>query len=128
MTAMGLTKKQKAGYDAIVAYFAEHGRSPSYNELAAMLGYATKSRIHFLLCSLKERGYVDWLPYKGRSLRLLPIGASAYTLPRSLQARLEARCRAAGDNPADYIIDAVAFALDADEVTDEMIQRAGAQP
>lgn len=44
---------------------------PSLSELAGELELASRSRVHALLCQLRERGYIAWLPHRRRSLVVL---------------------------------------------------------
>jgi SOS-response transcriptional repressor LexA len=120
MSAMGLTERQQAQYDALVAYVDEHDRPPSVRELAAVLGVRGTGHVHDVLSMLKERGYVDWIPRRPRSLRLLPHDTGTYMLPPKLQAQVEAYCKARGETPAAFVEDAVTLALDTNEHCDRV--------
>ena len=45
--------------------------TPSYVELAAAMGLASKSGISRLVLSLEERGFIERLPSKARSIRVV---------------------------------------------------------
>lgn len=67
---MSLTKRQAELLNILRRRLAESEVSPNYDELAAELG-TVRSNVYSLMCALKERGYVDWMPRKARSLRLV---------------------------------------------------------
>lgn len=92
MTGMGLTRRQAECLAAIRSYVAAHGCSPSYSDLCRALDLRSKSDIHWLLLKLQERGYVQWTPRQGRSLRLTaPCTGAAHPPPRA--------CAGEGDHP-----------------------------
>jgi SOS-response transcriptional repressor LexA len=43
-------------------------RSPTYDEMAVAMGLKSKSCAEKLVCGLKERGYVDYIPFRPRSI------------------------------------------------------------
>lgn len=58
-------------------------RSPSYTEMAmALYGHVhAKGRINNLVCALKERGFVDYIPNRARSIVALEPPATAAFMP-----------------------------------------------
>ena len=76
MTQLGLTHQQARLLDAIKSYMAEHnGVGPSYEEIAAAIGIKSKSNIHYMLRSLRARGYVDFIAKHSRSIVVLDRSA-----------------------------------------------------
>jgi repressor LexA len=72
----GLTPQQNRLWRAIAAHVDEHGISPSYDDLKARLGLASKSGIARLLDQLEDRGFISRVPNRIRSMQLLqrPVG------------------------------------------------------
>lgn len=68
---MGLTPVQLTAYEAICAHIDLHGYSPSYDELMRAIGINSKSGIHRIVCALTERGYVNFIPAKPRSISIV---------------------------------------------------------
>ena len=62
-----LTKRQRDYLDAIVRLTDEHGRCPSYREIAAALGTSVNST-HRMVQALVERGYVTVDDMRKRSI------------------------------------------------------------
>jgi SOS-response transcriptional repressor LexA len=54
----GLTTRAVELLAVIRAFRAQHGRVPTYEEMAADLGVAAKSTVHRLITQLEERGLV----------------------------------------------------------------------
>lgn len=67
---IGLTHKQAAALDYIHGYIGRTGASPTYEEIREHLGLKSKSRVHFLVAQLVERGRLVRLPGKARTLAL----------------------------------------------------------
>ena len=65
-----LTRRQKQCFDFIKRHIDENGLSPSFDEIQHALGLASKSGAHRLVHSLKERGWVDFLPHRRRTIVL----------------------------------------------------------
>ncbi len=63
-----LSEKQKNVLDFIEKYFNDKGYSPSYEEIGAALGLSSKSTVFKHIKSLKERGIIDTIPGKKRSI------------------------------------------------------------
>lgn len=57
--SLGLTPRQKSLLDFLRAYIEENGYSPSYDEMKAGIGLASKSGINRLMVALHERGHIE---------------------------------------------------------------------
>ena len=53
-----MTHAQKAALDFVTRHFAEHGFSPSYDEIAAHLGVKSKSHAHRIVSALIAQGWL----------------------------------------------------------------------
>ena len=65
-----ITPKQKELLSFIKEYLAEHGVTPSYDEMKDGLGLHSKSGIHRLVSGLEERGYITRLPNRARAIEV----------------------------------------------------------
>ncbi|HCS22815.1 MAG TPA: hypothetical protein DIW20_03620 [Rhodospirillaceae bacterium] len=65
-----LTPKQRQLLDFIGAYNRRTGCGPSYDEMTAALGLASKAGIHRLINALEERGHIERLPKRARAIQL----------------------------------------------------------
>lgn len=74
MMVQGLTTRQAE----LLAYLRERDVTPSFSEIASALGWS-KSSAHRRVTELFERGFVEWLPNRVRSIRVLdePTGPRA---------------------------------------------------
>lgn len=59
-----LTEAQKRVYDAIVAFTAERGYSPSIRELCAITGLSSSSTVHCHITAIQKKGVL----HRGKSL------------------------------------------------------------
>lgn len=79
---MSLTRRQKEILDFIRAFVAEHGYSPTLDEIARSFHLASLNGVHKHLVALEERGFLRRRLNHARSLQVLdPEHASAGTLP-----------------------------------------------
>ena len=80
MTTFGLTKRQAQILKFIREHMANDAPAPSYQEIANCTGSKSKGDISRILHALKERGHIDFLPGRARSLILIqspePVSAS----------------------------------------------------
>lgn len=84
-----LTEKQ----ERVWRYLKTCERSPSYREMERDLGYNI-GRLNDVIVTLKEKGFVSYIPRRARSLVALdPGGLSAYPT-EVLQAELSRRLAA----------------------------------
>lgn len=83
----GLTREQAACLDAIGALTEGHV-SPTLAELGTYLG-RSKSKIHATLTILRQRGAIDWLPGRARSIRVCADQFSNEALARLSTAELK---------------------------------------
>ena len=72
--AGGTTAKQQEAYAFICGYVREHAYSPSYDEIRAAVGIASKSGVFRLLGGLEERGLIERLPNRARSIQIAGRG------------------------------------------------------
>ena len=65
---LGVTRRQNAVLEFVNSYCAEHGYSPSYQEIAAAVGISSKSGVKRLIDGLVERGRLEMMPRRARSV------------------------------------------------------------
>ena len=75
-----LTRKQHELLLYLNDYLAEHGVSPSFDEMKEALGLRSKSGIHRLITGLEERGFINRLQHRARAIEVK-------RLPENLAAR-----------------------------------------
>ena len=73
-----LTAKQRALLTYLNGYLEEHKLSPSFDEMRAALGLASKSGVHRLISALEERGYIRRLPNRARAIEILRLDSGAH--------------------------------------------------
>ena len=66
-----LTEKQHQLLSYLIDYQAEKDITPSFDEMRAAIGLASKSGIHRLVSALEERGYIRKLPNRARAIEIL---------------------------------------------------------
>ena len=66
----GLTRTQYDALCIIQELIDTTGIAPSYQEIADELGYTNRGQVPKILRALKERGYIDYLPRRARSISL----------------------------------------------------------
>lgn len=66
----GMTKRQRDLLMFIRSYVRKHGIPPSFDEMKAALGLASKSGIHRLITALDERGMIERMPNRARAISL----------------------------------------------------------
>lgn len=72
-----LTKKQSELLLFINRHLAQHGASPSFDEMKDALNLKSKSGIHRLITGLEERGFLRRLPHRARALQVLKLPDTA---------------------------------------------------
>lgn len=90
--SMSLTPRQRDLLDFIRSYIAKHESAPSYDEMAAGIGLRSKSPISDIIDALVERGAIDRLPNRARTVTLVEQPA----LPADLEQRVSDYCRRIG--------------------------------
>jgi repressor LexA len=65
---MGVTLRQKLVLEFVTKYCAEHGYSPSYQEIGEAVGISSKSGVKRLVDALVDRGRLETMPRRARSL------------------------------------------------------------
>lgn len=68
-----LTRKQHELVLYLHRYLAEHGVSPSFEEMKEALGLRSKSGIHRLITGLEERGFIKRLQHRARAIEVLRL-------------------------------------------------------
>lgn len=77
-----LTPTERKFLDAIIAYKLEHdGNSPSFQELADAVGYATTSVVHYHIHSLEAKGVI----LRSMAQRTIVIPGATWTPPADVQ-------------------------------------------
>lgn len=68
----GITERQRDLLIFIKSYLSENGGvAPTHNEMAHALGLSSKSGINRLVCGLEERGFIQRLKDKSRSISIV---------------------------------------------------------
>ena len=57
---LSLTVRQQAIYDYIKKYIKENGYGPTIREIGNAVGLSSTASVHSLICSLKEKGYIEY--------------------------------------------------------------------
>jgi len=114
---MGLTPRQRDAFNFIARYIRAHdGVAPTLDEIAAGIEIRSKSGVKRLLGGLSERGYIETLPNRARSIRIKAqtelATPTSYTLPPKVQADLARYCSEHQEDEAAVVTDAVALFLD----------------
>lgn len=68
---VGLTAHQKRVLEYLAAFVAENGIAPTYDQIVAHLGLASKSGVHRVIHELEERGAIQRLPNRARSITII---------------------------------------------------------
>jgi repressor LexA len=68
---LGVTMRQHLVLEFVKKYCAERGYSPSYQEIGDAIGIASKSGVKRMIDALVERGHLDVLPKRARSLAVV---------------------------------------------------------
>lgn len=118
MRQMGLTVRMRDALGVIKAHIATHSTGPSMSVIQQKLGLKSRGRVHALMNSLKERGYIDWLPHRANSIQIIEREMGGFQLPRSLQDRLTDFCRRENEEVDNVIVDAIDLHLDEMERAD----------
>lgn len=69
-TTGGLTARQRDLLTFIRRYIGQHGIAPSFDEMKAELGLASKSGVHRMLGGLEERGFISRMADRARAITL----------------------------------------------------------
>lgn len=65
-----LTEAQKRVFDRLSSFIKEKGYTPSFRELAKLLGLKSLNTVHFHLKELEEKGYIKYPRYRSRLIQL----------------------------------------------------------
>lgn len=66
-----LAPRQRAVYEAIIAFHSEHSYMPTLRDLCARLQISSTHGAHEHLQALHRKGYIDYVPRTARGIRLL---------------------------------------------------------
>jgi SOS-response transcriptional repressor LexA len=94
-----LTQRQRQVLDFLIDFTrANRGVSPSYDEVAAHLGFKSKSNTHRVLGDLEKRGFIRRLPNRVRAVEVLrtPDGSPTPHKGSELRAARELVFRMSG--------------------------------
>ncbi len=81
-----LTRKQHELLTYIHRYLADHGISPSFDEMKDALNLKSKSGIHRLITGLEERGFIRRLAHRARALEVVKLPNEALPAGRERRA------------------------------------------
>lgn len=70
---MNMSKSERWCYEFIKKFMLENQYAPSVDEIAAGLGYKSKSTVANLLSSLRKKGMITWEDGKSRTIRVKGI-------------------------------------------------------
>lgn len=93
---MGLTAKQAAVLDALKA-LTVGGVSPSYDEIRAHCGFASKNAVHRCVEALAERGVIRRCFGRARAIEIIdrdPLDGLSPDALRALRQNIDARLEA----------------------------------
>lgn len=76
MTRVGLTARQRKLFAFVEAELQAGRPSPSYDEMVAFMGFASKSNVKRIVDALVERGWLVTIPNRARALALPPSAAA----------------------------------------------------
>ncbi|RWB29619.1 hypothetical protein [Mesorhizobium sp.] len=82
----GLTPRQSDALSFIRSHQAKNGFSPSYDEIAAGIGLASRSRAFDLVKGLERRGAVRTRPGMNRTIEIIEGQGADFHLKRILDA------------------------------------------
>ena len=68
-----LTRKQHELLVYLHSYLADHGVSPSFDEMKEALALKSKSGIHRLITGLEERGFIRRLQHRARAIEVVRL-------------------------------------------------------
>src|SRR6202521_613511 len=72
MAVMAITRRQREVYDFISRFVAEHGYSPSFEEIGNGLGLNSLATVHKHITNLEKKGLLTRDYNRSRSIDLLP--------------------------------------------------------
>lgn len=68
---MDLTNKQKETLQLLKEYIDKNGYAPTIRELCKIANVNSSCTIYKHLLHLKEKGYIDYVPNKSRTIKIL---------------------------------------------------------
>nr|WP_312970703.1 hypothetical protein [Brucella intermedia] len=83
---LSMTPRQKQAYDFIRSFIDQKGYGPSYEEIQEAVGLKSKSGVHRIVHSLRDRGLIHVRPNLARCIELRPAFNADFHLRRVLSA------------------------------------------
>ena len=80
-----LTRKQSELLNYLSNHIKEHGVPPSFEEMRAALGLASKSGVHRLVSGLEERGHIRRLANRARAIEILKPSTNSSIISRAVE-------------------------------------------
>ena len=68
---MKATEREKEILKMLIDFIEENGFSPSYRELCDIADLSSPATIWTHLKNLKSKGYIDYIPAKSRTIKIL---------------------------------------------------------
>lgn len=103
----GLTPRQAEALRFVETFAARTGASPSYQQIADALGYRTRSAAHRVIDGLKDRGRLENIPGRARTLRPRRL-----TLTPEQEQRVIDCAQRRAIEPEDLLADIIDQAID----------------
>lgn len=77
-----MTPQQSRTLRFLESYIADHGFSPSYEDIRVGLGFSSKHHVHRLVYALKAQGRITLRPGRDRSIEILraPADLATYSI------------------------------------------------
>lgn len=66
-----MTERQAQTMAFIKSYIAEHGHSPSYEEIMSAVGWRSKNSVSRVVMALYDQGKITLRPYCARSIEVV---------------------------------------------------------
>tara|TARA_R110000787_G_scaffold49852_1_gene119231 strand:+ start:2165 stop:2380 length:216 start_codon:yes stop_codon:yes gene_type:complete len=71
MSKQGLTPKQFKFLEVLRAFIAQNKYSPSFEEMKQLNGMKTKENVYQYVKNLEKRGYLTYIKYSARTIRVI---------------------------------------------------------
>ena len=85
-----LTSQQSTLLHYIDARLKDGGVSPSFDEMAKLLGLRSKSGVHRMLDGLEERGFIRRMKNRSRAIEVIRLPGKAYITPSKMAEMVKA--------------------------------------
>jgi SOS-response transcriptional repressor LexA len=107
-----LTTRQREFFEVLERLIEERSEAPSVRELQRALGAKSPGDVVRLLASLKQRGWITYVPHKARSVAIVPDAPPGYVLPAVTEGKLRRYAADHGDTTANAVADIVSLFFD----------------